>query len=116
MNEVIKKRIALEVTKEIYRDFPDLWAKFGENGRFRTEEDNMHHLNHLETTMKMNDESYFLDYTEWLNRVLTSRNVGTHLIIDNFERLILHLRHYGSEEEQKAYTGYLKSAIQQLQD
>ncbi|MCA0971722.1 hypothetical protein LCM20_14035 [Halobacillus litoralis] len=116
MNKKEKDRIVHNVAEEIYENYPFLWEKFGQNGRDRTEEDNYHHLDHLQAAYEMNSSDFFIDYTKWLNNVLTSRNVGTHLIIDNFERLIAQFQNFGLEDEneQRVYVEYLQTAIQHL--
>lgn len=88
MNQVLKKQIAKSAADQIYESYPALWDRFGERGFEHTEKDNLHHLDHLETAYDLNDKQVFLDYTIWLEKILTSRNVGADLIIDNFERLI----------------------------
>lgn len=79
--------IAEEVTRDIYRDFPELLDRFGERGYQKCIDDNMHHLNHLDTAYQVQDTKPFVDYAIWLNNVLTSRGMQTSLVIDNFERL-----------------------------
>ncbi|MYL55413.1 hypothetical protein GLW08_19040 [Pontibacillus yanchengensis] len=115
MKTIEKEKIVHEVVEGIYNAYPFLWEKFGQNGRERTTEDNYHHLNHLETTYQLNDFTFFLDYTEWLERVLTSRNVGTELIIDNYQRLHSSAKELEDEDERCAYQHYLSRAIQHLQ-
>ncbi|MGK7376211.1 hypothetical protein ACSFXN_00120 [Planococcus sp. 1R117A] len=88
MNKAIKQQIATETAKSIYKAYPNLWDRFGERGFQHTEQDNHHHLDHLETAFELEDKQVFLDYSRWLETVLNSRNVETALIIDNFERLI----------------------------
>lgn len=83
-----KHLIAAETAKSIYEAYPNLWERFGEKGFIHTEKDNHHHLDHLETAFSMEDEAVFLDYTKWLESVLSSRGVETALIIDNFQRLM----------------------------
>ncbi|AIF45353.1 hypothetical protein [Virgibacillus sp. SK37] len=113
MDTARKEQIVTEVVKQIYDAHPYLWEKFGENGHKRTMEDNHHHLNHLETAYYMNDKQFFIDYTEWLEQVLTSRNVGKELIIDNFERLISQMK---EAEEEKKYSSYLNNALTLLKE
>ncbi|GAK12647.1 hypothetical protein [Geomicrobium sp. JCM 19039] len=100
MNDTQKSQIAFRITEEIYEEYPSLWQKFGDHGRARTEEDNVHHLNHLLTAYEMKQPHFFVEYTSWLNTVLTSRNVGTHLIIDNYRRLERHLSGSVPEEQE----------------
>ncbi|GGD07045.1 hypothetical protein [Pontibacillus salipaludis] len=109
-----KEKIVDQIVHEIYAAYPFLWERFGENGRKRTIEDNYHHLDHLSTTYNMGDAQFFMDYTKWLQTVLTSRNVGTELIVDNYERLYRHLDELEDQEESKAYQSYLTSGIELL--
>lgn len=115
MKTLEKEKIVHQVVDEIYDAFPFLWDKFGENGRERTAEDNYHHLDHLETTYQLQDVSFFLDYTDWLNRVLTSRNVGTPIIIDNYQRLKSAVQLLEGSDEEAAYQHYLDKGIERLQ-
>ncbi|MCD5325214.1 MULTISPECIES: hypothetical protein [Pontibacillus] len=109
-----REHIVDQIVNEIYEAYPFLWERFGENGRKRTKEDNYHHLDHLSTTYEMGEEQFFMDYTKWLQTVLTSRDVGTELIIDNYERLYRHLEGLEDHDEQKAYQSYLKNGIEFL--
>ncbi|MFD1020456.1 hypothetical protein [Thalassobacillus hwangdonensis] len=113
MKASTKNRLVSLIVEDIYRAYPDLVERFGENGRERTYEDNYHHLDHLETAFQMDNVTFFLDYTMWLNNVLTSRGVGTELIIDNYQRLIQILDDCEMEEEaeKQAYIEYLKQGI-----
>ncbi|MGV2621609.1 UNVERIFIED_CONTAM: hypothetical protein N8J90_10490 [Halobacillus marinus] len=116
MNPEEQNRLARKVTDEIYEAYPYLWEKFGQNGRERTEEDNHHHLDHLQAAYEMDSVHFFLDYTSWLNNVLTSRQVPTALIIDNFERLIrlLEAMEVDDKEQKEHYIEYLQQALQHL--
>ncbi|MCP3031312.1 hypothetical protein LF817_08115 [Halobacillus sp. A1] len=116
MNNKEKNQMAQQVTEEIYEAYPTLWSRFGQNGRDRTEEDNHHHLDHLYAAYEMKSASFFLDYTDWLNTLLTSRGVGTNLIIDNFQRLIENLEkiQWEDEIEKESFIRYLALAIDQL--
>ncbi|WP_088009599.1 hypothetical protein [Indiicoccus explosivorum] len=115
MNQEAKNRIADDVTDSIYGAYPELWERFGENGYTHTKKDNHHHLDHLETAYALGQEKVFLDYTEWLDGVLTSRNVGTELIIDNFNRLIDALPGRAAPEEADFMAGCLRRAVRQLE-
>lgn len=116
MKKVEQNHLVNEVVEEIYEAYPFLWEKFGQKGRDRTEEDNYHHLDHLSAAYDMNSVDFFIDYTDWLNNVLTSRGVGTHLIIDNYERLLrlLDQSTLEDEDECRAYMEYIQAALQHL--
>ncbi|REJ10075.1 hypothetical protein [Halobacillus trueperi] len=117
MNKSEQSRLVHLVADEIYEAYPYLWEKFGQNGRDRTEEDNFHHLDHLQAAYEMDSIDFFMDYTKWLNTVLTSRNVPTSLIIDNYERLVRLLKDMDlvDEKEKQCYIKYLQAALQHLE-
>ncbi|MDN7241630.1 hypothetical protein QWY14_07485 [Planococcus sp. N028] len=114
MNPIIKQQIAKEARESIYAAHPSLIERFGENGIIQTEKDNVHHLDHLETAYSLKQPALFYDYSKWLQTVLESRNVGTHLIIDNFERLISILPGKIEPEEEDFMIDCLKEAIHLL--
>ncbi|MBH0230997.1 hypothetical protein [Halobacillus yeomjeoni] len=116
MNREEKEYLVSKVTDEIYQAYPFLWEKFGENGIERTKEDNYHHLDHLAAACEMKSEMLFIDYTNWLNNVLTSRGVDSHLIVDNFERLLRLLgeKSWNSQDEVICYKNYLQAAIEHM--
>jgi len=116
VKKVEQEFLVTQVVTEIYHDYPYLWEKFGQHGRDRTEEDNYHHLDHLNTAYEMGSVTFFIDYTEWLNTVLTARDVGTALIIDNYERLLRLLEHSDLEDstEKKVYREFLQQALDYL--
>ncbi|WP_254901723.1 hypothetical protein [Thalassobacillus devorans] len=111
-----KTKLVDRVVGDIYQTYPGLIDKFGENGRRRTIEDNYHHLDHLDTAYQMGTSTFFVDYTLWLNSVLTSRGVGTELIVDNYERLIKGMENaaFESSDERDAYLEYLQAGIEEL--
>ncbi|MGI2327574.1 hypothetical protein [Planococcus sp. YIM B11945] len=114
MIALVKQQIAKEARESIYAAHPQLIERFGENGIIHTEKDNMHHLDHLESAYSLNQVQLFLDYTKWLETVLSSRNVGTHLIIDNFERLIAIIPGKTELDEEAFMLHCLEQAIQLL--
>ncbi|WP_173915716.1 hypothetical protein [Halobacillus sp. Marseille-Q1614] len=117
MNKKEKAVLIDQVVEEIYKAYPELWDRFGDHGHERTEEDNYHHLDHLFAAYEMNSASFFLEYTDWLNNVLTSRGVGTQLIVDNYNRLIRHLSDgkWENPNEVKTYINYLELGLERLQ-
>ncbi|MGP4061372.1 hypothetical protein [Halobacillus sp. H74] len=116
MNKSEQSRLVQQVVDEIYGAYPFLWEKFGQNGRERTEEDNFHHLDHLYAAYEMDSAAFFIDYTNWLNTVLTSRGVSTQIIIDNYKRLVrlLDETNLEDENEKRVYTAYLEQALEHL--
>ncbi|MFZ4452534.1 hypothetical protein [Salibacterium aidingense] len=114
MNDMAKDVIVREVVGEIYDAFPDLWDQFEERGHEKTKEDNVQHLDHLETTYEMDNIDFFMNYTEWLDNIRTSRNLDRYLIIDNFERLQRIIPGNVEPEEESAYVFYLETAIEVL--
>ncbi|MEH7443921.1 hypothetical protein V7201_16530 [Bacillus sp. JJ1122] len=113
MNPVAINEIIDEVTKGIYRDYPVLLEKYGEQGRKKCREDNEHHIKHLQTALSMGDDQFFIDYAHWLNGILTSRGMKTDHLVDNFERLQSAFRNYPDENSSK-YIRILEDSIHSL--
>lgn len=116
MIESEKSKLVKLVVEDIYESYPWLTERFGQNGIERTIEDNYHHLNHLETAYEMGQESFFIDYSKWLESILTSRGVGTDLIVDNYKKILYWMDHveFDSEKEKKSYQVYLNAGINAL--
>lgn len=106
------QQIIDEVTEGIYRDYPSLLEKFGQQGRQKCREDNEHHIKHLKTASDMGDHKFFIDYAHWLNGILTSRGMKTDHLIDNFERL--HKAFNSTANEFNDYIDMLEKAIESL--
>ncbi|WP_101843147.1 hypothetical protein [Halobacillus sp. Marseille-P3879] len=118
MNPNERDTLVDQVVTEIYDAYPWLWAEFGQHGRERTKEDNYHHIDHLYTAYEMKSAVFFIDYTLWLQNVLTSRGIGNKLIIDNYERLIqnLEMMEWESKAEKHSFVHHLKLALGSLRD
>ncbi|MGY4691603.1 hypothetical protein [Salibacterium sp. K-3] len=116
MNDMAREVIVRDVVGEIYDAFPDLVEDLedSEGELERLKQENISHLDHLETTYEMDNIDFFLDYTDWLDNVLTNRNTDRYMIIDNFERLQRIIPGNVEEEEEGAYVMYLESAIDLL--
>ncbi|MEB1807485.1 MAG: hypothetical protein LPK26_09315 [Bacillaceae bacterium] len=111
----VKEKIVDEIVKKFYTKYPSLVEQFGENGKKRTREDNNYHLQYLDTAWKLQNKKVFIDYSLWLNEVLTSRNVSTTLIIENFQWLKEEIIGLLDEEVEIFYTEALNEAIDALE-
>ncbi|WP_273124023.1 hypothetical protein ACNRWW_17075 [Metabacillus sp. HB246100] len=105
-----------EVVKGIYESYPILLEKYGELGRKKCREDNYHHFKHLDTAYTLKEEKIFIDYTLWLNNILTSRGMKEDHIIDNFERISHALEPFTDHDEAVYYKKLLSLAIMKLED
>lgn len=107
MKKIAKRYITDCVVEEFYDNYPWLLEKFGEKGKRNTREDNDHHLDHLELAYELQEETFFKDYTIWLNDVLVSRGVGTRMIIENYNMIRKYLKDVEMEEEERKYYDHL---------
>ncbi|RSD25517.1 hypothetical protein [Mesobacillus subterraneus] len=115
MKQAIVTDIIEEVTAGIYRDYPNLLEKYGEQGRQKCKEDNVHHIKYLQTAFSMGEDQYFIDYAHWLNGILTSRGMKTDHLVDNFERLKAAFANLKEEESSTEFISMLDCAILSLQ-
>lgn len=104
------------ITEDIYAAYPQLLTRYGEAGKDKCREDNMHHLRHLQTAFELENDQFFIDYAVWLNGILTSRGMLPALLIDNLERVDRAVRGHLSEELETAYRRMLASAVKRLSE
>ncbi|WP_456277674.1 hypothetical protein [Bacillus sp. AK128] len=105
-----------EVVEDIYQAYPELLERFGERGRMKCREDNQHHFHHLELAFTLNNQLVFLDYTKWLNSLLTSRGMKSEHIIDNFARIQAVILGKGLDGKEEYYQHCLSQAISLLEE
>lgn len=87
-NQALIEQLADELTSSIYEDFPEFMERYGERGKIRCREDNLYHFQHLNTAYEMQNVQLFIDYTIWLNGILTSHGMKSDDLIDNYERIL----------------------------
>ena len=108
------KRVIDEAVEKLYERYPELDEKFGESGRKKCYEDNIHHFNYLESAADVGESKVFSDYALWLNSVLVSRGMKSDHLIDNFNCIMESLEE-ADVEKGKAFKLYLKQAIESIQ-
>lgn len=106
--------LAERATEELYRRDPSLVDKFGEKGKRKCLEDNLHHVKQLDTAGKLQNGQFFTDYAVWLNGILLKHGMETAHLVENF-RVIDELI---EEEDRSASTwkSFLGRAIEVLQE
>jgi hypothetical protein len=85
------KSVIDEAVDRLYERYPELDVNYGEVGRKKCHEDNVHHFNYLESASDVGDSKVFSDYALWLNSVLVSRGMKSDLslIISNVSSNLL---------------------------
>lgn len=103
--------------EEIYREFPELLERYGEQGRRKCREDNEHHWRHLHTDWQLSDEKVFTDYASWLQGILLRHGMLREHLIANFRGLWKALEVYeGLEANQRTvYVNLLSAGIDCLE-
>ncbi|QCT01223.1 hypothetical protein E6C60_0500 [Paenibacillus algicola] len=106
-----------QVMDMIYTADPSLLQRYGERGRQKCREDNLHHLKHLETAFQLGNTSVFTDYALWLEGILSKHAMKTRTLTDNFQYMLdsLDLARSLDERARQAYRQYLEAAIHALQ-
>ncbi|BCB02243.1 hypothetical protein [Bacillus sp. KH172YL63] len=100
--------------EKLYDRYPELDEKFGEAGRKKCYEDNLHHFNYLKAASDAGESKVFSDYALWLNSVLVSRGMKSDHLIDNFN-CIIEVFEENEMEKGKEFTSHLNAAIQSIQ-
>jgi MerR family transcriptional regulator, light-induced transcriptional regulator len=70
-----KEGLALAIADALYRERPDLTAKYGEAGRAKCVQDMRYNVEHLAPAVALEDPSMFAGYARWLASLLTARGI-----------------------------------------
>ena len=108
------KSVIDEAVIKLYERYPELDDRYGETGRKKCYEDNIHHFNYLESAADVGESKVFSDYALWLNSVLVSRAMKLDHLIDNFKCIMESLEEH-KVEKGEAFKLYLKQAIESIQ-
>lgn len=82
------KQIAREVVERIYAAHPQVWEKYGEEGKQLSIRDTEYHLPYLTEAVVSGDPSVFSDYMEWTKKLFK----GLELPRDALETTLNHMK------------------------
>lgn len=106
---------AEKVTSKIYERTPSLLERYGERGKKKCLEDNLHHVRQLSTAVELNNGEFFVDYARWLNGILMRHGMETSHLIENFEIIFIALEELTiAGEKVGIYREFLEKAIKTL--
>ncbi len=100
--------LALAITNEQAAAHPEVFARWGPDGRTRCLEDARFHLQFLATALEAESVPMFLDYIGWTKVVLAKRSVGERDLIANLQILARAVRDLPDAE------AYVLTAIDEL--
>ena len=80
-----KDALALAIADALYRERPDLAAKYGEAGRAKCVQDMRYNVEHLAPSVALGEPAMFGGYARWLVSLLTARGIPK----DDVERSIV---------------------------
>jgi hypothetical protein len=72
-----KEELARAITEALYRERPDLLARWGERGREKCLQDMRYNLEHLAPAVALADPTMFAGYVRWLAGLLAARQIPT---------------------------------------
>ncbi|KIL53158.1 hypothetical protein KR50_04870 [Jeotgalibacillus campisalis] len=100
----------------IFEREPSLMDQFGEQGKTKCYEENVHHLKQLHSAYELKQTSFFIDYALWLNGILAKHGMNDQQLIDHFEVIkeVLTVSSQVEEEALPFYRAYLDQAILEL--
>ncbi|MGP4081911.1 hypothetical protein ACTWQL_18605 [Pseudalkalibacillus sp. R45] len=111
-----KERMIDNVVEQIYRQYPELKERYGEQGIQKCREDNDHHFKHLETAFELKNDQFFVDYALWLNGILQKHEMTAEHLYINFEMIQGVLDVELGIERKEAYENALNKAIVELKN
>ncbi len=77
-------QIAAESLERIYQTWPEMTARYGQRGRNLTAQDQLWHLNYLDTAAALNNPKHLYHYADWLVRFLSLRGLHAEHIAGAF--------------------------------
>jgi hypothetical protein len=72
-----REAMAAEVTEALYRERPELMARYGDAGREKCLQDMRYNLEHLVPAVELERPELFEAYVRWVDELLRSRGVET---------------------------------------
>jgi hypothetical protein len=70
-----KDALALAIADALYRERPELAARYGEAGRAKCVQDMRYNVEHLAPAVALDDPAMFGGYARWLASLLTARGI-----------------------------------------
>src|SRR4051812_21791979 len=83
----VKREVASDVNRDFFRRHPDWEQRYGAGGVQRGFEDACHHLDYLAAAVETGSVQLFENYARWTGRVLQSRGIAPHFVIENLEQI-----------------------------
>ena len=71
----VRERLAEAVTERLYRERPDLLARYGDAGILKCRTDILYNVEYLAPAVELDNDRLFVNYVEWLLPMLAARNV-----------------------------------------
>ncbi|MGD7045625.1 hypothetical protein [Jeotgalibacillus proteolyticus] len=108
--------LAEQATERIYERYPSLIDRYGEQGKTKCYEDNVHHFRQLHSAYELKQAAFFIDYAVWLNGILSKHGMNEQHLIDNFKIMkeVLSASSQVEEEALPVYKTFLNQAISAL--
>ncbi|QHE52298.1 hypothetical protein [Pontibacillus sp. HMF3514] len=96
--------------------YPELSVMYDEERLAHIKKDTYHHLDHLESAISAGMKSIYFDYIQWTDRVLTSRGIGTELLVDCLKWMEKGITLEKDIENLYQYQSMLKESISYLKE
>lgn len=113
---ITKNQLAIAelVTKIQFEQKPELEVKYGKLGKEKTIQDVMFHVSYLSESIRAESNEIFNVYITWVNSVLESRKVPTHILIENLTLLKTVCKKLLLSEDYEIAKNYINNATQKL--
>ena len=99
------------VTDVFLRRHPEWLEKYGPSARIRGIEDAGFHIDFLASAIESGSTSSFEDYSRWTISLLTSRNIASHFVAENFKQIEDSLSFNLGETEQEVIKEFIATGI-----
>lgn len=110
-----KDEMAHAITDALYRERPDLLAKYGDRGRRKCLQDMHYNLEHLTPAVALAEPVLFERYVTWLRQMLSSRGVPADDVLRSLQLTRDEVRRRLGAEEAEAVVAALQAGLRVLE-
>ena len=114
--EAHKEELAELVTSMHFERHPELYKKYGEEGRKKCYEDTIYHLDYLEQAARVNSQELFNNYLGWARTMLKERDIPQSDLFDNIVILREAIKKTLPDAETSSLLEYVNEGLSSLQN
>ncbi|KGX93318.1 hypothetical protein N781_11660 [Pontibacillus halophilus JSM 076056 = DSM 19796] len=114
MEQAVQHELISFIYHKMLSTYPELRERYSLQSLQHIKQDIEHHLEYLLSAGMIHMDSIFLDYVDWVNRVLTARGIETYYLVDCFKWMGMYLSDCNKEGHYTYSISLLHKAVWNL--